>query len=174
MRFLVSIYFFPRLLIHTLTIDRIPPNVGFSMLVFIYTACSTLIALTQPYKKKYMNIADTLILLNLALLSLILSQLSGYQPNTSIIVFYYTIGSIFASLPLLILIGVLIYMMIRKIKKLPCCIKFLQSNQCSRHKDDDKNDQNSMTEILDSHEYHDIRELVVTVVTVKEYDEYQS
>ena len=170
MRFLVSIYFFPRLLIHSLTIDKIPPNVGFSILVFVYMACSTLIALAQPYKKKYMNIADALILLNLALLSLTLAQLSSNQPNTSI-VFYYTIGSILASLPLLILIGVLIYKMIQKIAKLNCCIKLLQWNQCSRRKDED---QNSITESLDSHEYHEMRELVVTVVTVKEYDEYQS
>jgi hypothetical protein len=171
MRFLVSIYFFPRLLIHSLTIDQIPSNVGFSMLVFLYMACSTLIALAQPYKKKYMNIADALILLNLALLSLILSQLSGYQPSTSTsIVFFYTIGSIIASLPLLTLTGVLIYKIIRKIAKLPCCIKLLQSNQCSRHNEDE----NLMTQSSDSHEYHEIQELVVTVVSVNEYDEYQS
>ena len=170
MRSLVSIYFFLRLLIDTVTIDQIPSNVGFSILVFIYMACSTVIALAQPYKKKYMNIADTLIFVNLALLSLILSQLSGNQPNTSIL-FFYTSGSILASLPLLTLIGVLICKMIRKLSKLPCCKRLLQSNQRNR-RSNDKDDQ--LMQSSDSHKYHELQELVVTVVSVKEYDEYQS
>ena len=170
-RSLVSIYFFTRLLIHAVTIDQIPSNVAFSILVFIYMACSTLIALAQPYKKKYMNIADSLILVNLALLSLILSQLSGDQPNTSIL-FFYTSGSILASLPLLALIGVLIHKMIRKIAKLPCCKRLSQSKLQHKRCKDDNDDQ--LTQSSESHEYHELQELVVTVVSVKEYDEYQS
>ena len=74
MRSLVSIYFFLRVLVSLVTINQIPASVSFSLLVFIYTASSTLIALTQPYKRKYMTIIDTLILANLATLSHILSQ----------------------------------------------------------------------------------------------------
>ena len=50
MRSLVCTYFFLRLLLYLVTVNQIPANVAFSILVFIYIACSTLIALAQPYK----------------------------------------------------------------------------------------------------------------------------
>ena len=168
MRSLVSLYLFPRLLIDAITIDQIPPNVSFSILVFLYMACSILIALAQPYRKQYMNIADTLILVNLALISLILSHLIGDLSNTSLL-FFYISGSVLATLPLLVLIGVLIYKMIKKMTKLPCCKRLLQSTQRNRHKDE-RDDQLSS----ESHEYHELKECVVSVVSVTEYDEYQS
>ena len=127
MRSLVSIYFLLRLLLYLVTINQVPANVGFSILAFIYIACSTLIALAQPYKKPYMNKADVLILLNLSVLSLILSQLSGELSDT-FTQFIYISGSILASLPLLVFTGILIYKMIKKITKLPCCKRLLHSN----------------------------------------------
>ena len=127
MRSLVCLYFFLRVLIHFVTVHQIPPNVGFSILVFIYIACSTLIALAQPYKKPYMNNADTLILVNLALLSLILSQLNG-RLSTAFTQFFYISGSMLASIPLLAITGVLIYKIIRKMTKLPCCKSLLRSH----------------------------------------------
>ena len=62
MRSLVSIYFILRVMVSLVTVTQIPSKVSYSILVFIYTALATLIALAQPYKKKYMslNIADTL------------------------------------------------------------------------------------------------------------------
>ena len=126
MRSLVSIYFFLRLLVSLVTINQIPPKVSFSILVFIYTACSILIALAQPYKTKYMTIIDTLILVDLAIVSLILSQLSGEisKPST---LFFYIIGSVLTSLPLLGLTGMVVYKMSRKIAKLPCSKTLLHS-----------------------------------------------
>ena len=74
MRSLVSIYYFLRVLLFLVTVNQIPSNVSFSVLVFIYLACNILIALAQPCKRPYMNIADALILANLALI--IVSQLT--------------------------------------------------------------------------------------------------
>lgn len=74
MRSLVSIYYFLRVLLFLVTVNQIPSNVSFSVLVFIYLACNILIALAQLYKRSYMNIADALILANLALI--IVSQLT--------------------------------------------------------------------------------------------------
>ena len=111
MRGLVSIYFFLRVL------DQIPLNVSFSILVFIYLACSILIALVQTYKRLYMNIADTLILANSALLSLTLCQLSGERSSKASTQFFYITVSILASLPLFGLIEIIIYNIIRKTAK---------------------------------------------------------
>ena len=134
MRSLVSIYFFIRVLISLVTVNQIPPQVSFSITLFIYLACSILIALAQPYKKPYMNIADTLILANLALLSLVLSQLSG-ELATASTQFFYVSGSILTSLPLLGLIGAIIHKIIGKIAKLPCCKRLLRLYQQSERND---------------------------------------
>ena len=160
MRSLVCLYFFLRVLIHFVTVHQIPPNVGFSILVFIYIACSTLIAMAQPYKKPYMNNADTLILVNLALLSLILSQLNG-QLSTAFTQFFYISGSILASIPLLAITGVLTYKIIRKMTKLPCCKSLL----CS-HGQKDLDD----TEDYDL-ESRDDPELQIRSVKVEENDQ---
>ena len=120
MRSLVSLYFFLRLLLHLALVSPIPQNVGFSIIVFIYITCGILIALAQPYKRSYMNIVDTVILANLAVLSLILSQVSVEVSYTST-QFFYISGSIFASLPLFGMIGMLIYKIIRTIRNLHCC-----------------------------------------------------
>ena len=140
MRSLVSIYFFLRLLLHFVTVDQIPANVAYCILVFIYTACSTLIALAQPYKRSYMNNTDTLILVNLSILCLILSLLSGELSNT-FTQFFYISGSVLASLPLFGLIGILIYKIIRKVAKLPCCKRLLHSHDQEGHNDTDEYDQ---------------------------------
>ena len=134
MRSLVSIFFFLRVLLSLVTVDQIPPNVSYSILVFIYMACSILIALAQPYSRTYMNIADTLILANLALISLVLSQVSGEISDLSSILFFHVSGCILVSFPLLGLIGVIIYKIIRKIANLSCCKKLLHSQ---RHNDTD-------------------------------------
>ena len=134
MRSLVSMYFFLRVLISLVTVNQIPSQVGFSVTLFIYLACSILIALAQPYKKSYMNIADTLILANLALISLVLSQLSGELATVST-QFFYISASILASLPLIGLIGAIIYKIIGKIAKLPCCKRLLRLYQQSERND---------------------------------------
>ena len=134
MRSLVSIYFFLRVLISLVTVNQIPSQVGLSVAHFIFLACSILIALARPYRKPYMNIADTLILANLALLSLVLSQLSGELATVST-QFFYISGSILASLPLIGLIGTIIYKIIGKIAKLPCCKRLLRLYRQSERND---------------------------------------
>lgn len=134
MRSLVSIYFFFRLLLYLVPTDHFSANVSFSIFVFMYISCGTLIALAQPYKKAYMNNADTLIFMNIAVVTLIVSQLSGELSHPSA-VFFYTSGSVLISLPLLVLIGTLIYKMIWKmlVPKLPGCKRFLHSHQQDGH-----------------------------------------
>ena len=105
MRSLVCIYFLLRLLLSLVTINQIPSNVSFSILMLIYIVCSTLIALAQPYKQPYMNNIVTLILANLATISLILSQLSGQLSDTFTIILYIS-GSVLFSVPLLGLFGI--------------------------------------------------------------------
>ena len=75
-----------------------------------------------------MNIADTLILTNLALISLVLSQLSGELATVSTQFFYISV-SILTPLPLLGLTGVIIYKIIGKIATLSCCKKLLRLYQ---------------------------------------------
>ena len=140
MRSLVCIYFFLRLLVYLMSLYLIPANVSFSILVFIYIACSTLIALTQPYKQPYMNKADILIFANLSLLSLILSQLSGELSDTFTI-FLYISGSVLSSVPLFGIIGVIIYKIITKVNKLPCCKKLQHLHHQDRHNDTEDHNQ---------------------------------
>ena len=140
MRSLVCIYFFLRLLLYLVTVNQIPANVAFSILVFIYIACSTLIALAQPYKKPYMNYIDTLILGNLATISLILSQL-GAQLSDTFTIFFYISGSTLASLPLLGLIGILSYKIIGKVTKLPYCKRLLHLHDQEGHNDTEDHNQ---------------------------------
>ena len=160
MRSLVSIYFFLRLMVSFATTTQIPRRVSFSILVFIYIASTILIALAQPYKQKYMNITDTLILANLAMLCLILSQLSG-ELHIAFILFYYVSGSILASLPLLGLIGTIVYKIIRKLTKLPCCKRLLHSHGQHGHNDIADDDQD--LEFLESREDPELKECTVNI-----------
>ena len=75
-----------------------------------------------------MNIADTLILANLALLSLVFSKLSR-ELATASTQFFYISGSILASLPLLGLTGAIIHKIIGKKEKPPCCKRLLDYDQ---------------------------------------------
>ena len=136
MRSLVSMYFSLRLLASLFTINQIPGKISFSILVFIYTSCSTLIALAQPYKRRYMTIVDTLILADLAMASLILSQLGGELSNPSL-QFLYVSGGILTSLPMLGMIGIILYKIFKKITKLPCCKTVLRSQWQDGHNMED-------------------------------------
>ena len=164
MRSLVGLYFFLRVLIHFVNVYQIPASLGFSIFVFIYIACSILIALAQPYKRQHMNNVDTLILVNLATLSLILGQLNGELPDT-ITQFFYISGSILASLPLLGLTGTLLYKIIKTTTKLPCCKSVLLHS----HDQQEHNDTIDYNEII--LESRDDPKLQECTVRVKEDDE---
>lgn len=84
MRGLVSTYFFLRLIINFVNVYQILNVISFTANVILYAAFSLLISLLQPYKKTYMNVLDTLILANLAMLSLILDKYSG-QGNSKLL-----------------------------------------------------------------------------------------
>ena len=65
-----------------------------------------------------MNVADTLILANLAIANI--SDIESSESFETCALYFYTSGSIFTSLPLFGLIGVLVFKVISKIVQLPC------------------------------------------------------
>ena len=116
MRSFVSVHFFLRLLGNYLSVDEILVNLSFTVVILLYVVSSLLIALARPYKKAYMNIIDTLILANLALLSLVLDKYSGQRDHSfSSSAFYEISGSILSTIPLVGLTGVIIYRVFRKL-----------------------------------------------------------
>ena len=107
MRSLVSMHFFLRIICNFPSVDEVLISVSFTVVIFLYTASSLLIALVRPYKKTYMNVTDTLILINLALLSVVLSNYSAEKNhNSAAAVFYEICGSILPTISLLGLAGV--------------------------------------------------------------------
>ena len=84
--------------------------------VALYTSYGIMIALIRPYKKTYMNVTDTLIMANLALLALMVNKLYLEDSNTRLALFYAIIIAIFSVLPLLSLIGFIAYRILRRIK----------------------------------------------------------
>ena len=116
LRSFVSVHFLLRLLGNYLSVDEILVNLSFTVVIFLYVISSLLMALVQPYKKAHMNIMDTLILANLALLSLILDKYSNQQNHSSSSSAFYEIsGSILSAIPLVGLTGVVIYRIFRKL-----------------------------------------------------------
>ena len=118
MRSLVSMHFFLRLICNFLNVDEVLISVSFTVVIFLYTASSLLIAIARPYKKAYMNITDSLILINLALISVVLNNYSQQNHNSAASVFYEIGGSILCTIPLLGLAGVVFYKVIKKFKRL--------------------------------------------------------
>ncbi len=116
MRSFVSVHFFLRLLGNYLSVDEILVNLSFTVVILLYVVSSLLIALARPYKKAYMNVTDTLILANLALLSLVLDKYSVQRNHgSSSSAFYEISGSILSTIPLIGLTGVIIYRISRKL-----------------------------------------------------------
>ena len=69
MRSFAGLYFFLRFVPFLFRINKhIVINAVWSYLVFIFLACTLLIALARPYKRMYMNVIDTLLLADLTLL----------------------------------------------------------------------------------------------------------
>ena len=123
MRSFVSFHFFLRLLGNYLSVDQILVNLSFTVIILLYAASSLLIALVRPYKRTYMNVLDTLILANLAMISLILDKNSASKDQaSSSSVFYEICGSILSTIPLIGLTGVIIYRISKKL-----LVKFLHS-----------------------------------------------
>ena len=115
MRSLASMYFILRVIV-ILILEVTSPNTTLTFAVVLYTSYGIMIALVRPYKKTYMNIADTLIMANLALLALMVNKLYLEDSNTQLALFYAIIIATFSVLPLLSLTGFIAYRILRRIK----------------------------------------------------------
>ena len=132
MRSLASLYFFLRLIVNFIFIDQIPLSASYTFVAILYGGSSLLVALLQPYKKAYMNILDSLILGNMAMITVLLDKYSG-QDNSNIFgTIYLVIGSVLATLPMLAIIGFVSFKIVKKLfgkkmspcaKKTICCLK---------------------------------------------------
>ena len=123
LRSLASLYFFLRLVINFIFIDQIPLSASYTLAAILYGGCSILIAILQPYKKSYMNTIDSLILANMALITILLDKYSGQDNSNVFGTIYLVIGSILTTLPMLGMIGFVTYKIIKKClgkKTLPC------------------------------------------------------
>ena len=112
MRSFVSVYFILRLIYFV--------SSQFAWLVVVivlFTIFSVLIGLAQPYKKAYMNILDTLILLDIAMIALATDKITEQETSDTFTVLYLLAASILSSLPLLGLIGFLVCKIICMLRK---------------------------------------------------------
>jgi hypothetical protein len=115
MRSLASVYFILRwIVIFIFQLTSLSTSLTFA--IVLYTSYGILIALVRPYKKTYMNVIDTLIMANLALLVLMVDKLYSEDSNTSLALFYAIILAIFSALPLLSLTGFIAYRILRSVK----------------------------------------------------------
>ena len=88
-------------------------------MAIVYVGYGTMIALVRPYKETYMNIVDTLIIENLALLALIADKYNFEDSENLLALCYVVILSIFVFLPLLGLTGFIAYRILKRIKSGP-------------------------------------------------------
>ena len=115
MRSLASMYFVLRV-IHILVFQMTSLSSSLFTIVILYTAYGIMIALVRPYKKTYMNVVDTLLMANLALLALMADKLYVEDSNFFSALLYAITISIFGILPLLSLTGFIAYRILRRIK----------------------------------------------------------
>ena len=90
-------------------------NTSFILMVILYVSYEIMIALVRPYKKTYMNVVDSLIMANLALLALIAEKYYLEDSNASLAFLYAITISTFTFLPLLCLIGFIAYRILKRI-----------------------------------------------------------
>ena len=90
-----------------------PLSASLTLVTVMYVSYGTVIALVRPYKKSYMNIIDTLIVENLALLGLMAEKYLFDDFNASLSLFYAVILSIFSMFPFLGLSGFIAYRILK-------------------------------------------------------------
>ena len=73
--------------------------------VVLYTSYGIMTALVRPYKKTYINVIDTLVIVNLALLAMMSDKYYLEDLNTSLALLYTITICTFSFLPLLGLTG---------------------------------------------------------------------
>ena len=118
MRSLASMYFILRC-IAILIFQITSLSTSLILVAIVYVGYGTMIALVRPYKETYMNIIDTLIIENLALLALIADKYNFEDSENLLTLCYVVILSIFVFLPLLCLMGFIAYRILKKIKSGP-------------------------------------------------------
>ena len=119
MRSFVSLYYFVYWLFGLVFIAfslGLYVNVG----AIVFALLGFLIAVVRPYKKTFMNIADTLILADLALFSLLLEECSWQKTFSSSEMCYISLSILNMIVPLAVIIA-FSYRVFIRIKKLPCC-----------------------------------------------------
>ena len=100
-RSLESLYFIIRLIVNFIFIDQIPLSVLYTFVTILYAGCGLLIAVVQPYKQAFMNTVDSLILANMALITIVLDKYIGQDSANVFGTIYLFIGSILVTLPML-------------------------------------------------------------------------
>ena len=165
MRSLASLYFFLRLIINIVFIHQIPLSASFTFVTILYAGCSLLIAIVRPYKEVFMNTIDSLILANMALISVLLDNFIAAQDNGNALgAVYFVAGGILATLPMLGMIGVISSKIIKKLmKRMPvknklCCLQ-------KKRKDDKEAHQQTTPESADD------CELPHRILHTEEYEE---
>ena len=115
MRSLASMYFILRwVAIFIFEITSL--STSLVLVAILYVSYGTVIALVRPYKKTYMNIIDTLIIENLALLALMTERFLFDDSTTSLPILYAIALSVFSFLPILGLSGFIAYRIFKRIK----------------------------------------------------------
>ena len=167
MRSLASLYFFLRLIINLIFIDQLPLSASYTFVTILYAGCSLLIAIVQPYKKSFMNTIDSLILANLALLSMLLDKYRGRDNGNIFDTMYIVVGSFMATVPMVVMIGFMSYKIIKKLVKwMPSSIK--QKIYCLKIK---KNDDEEARQERNNSDSRDNFELPDRILHPEVYEE---
>ena len=166
MRSLASLYFIIRVIVNFIFIDQIPISASYTFVAILYAGCSLLIAIVQPYKKAFMNTIDSLILANMALITILLDKYIG-QDNANIFgTIYFIIGSILATLPMLGMIGFTSYKIIKKLmKRIP---PHIRNKLCCLKKENIESHEQTFSESSDD------RELPYRILLPEEYEKEQT
>ena len=131
MRSFVCIHFLLRVIGKYITVDEVLADLSFTTAILLYLVSSILIALVQPYKKTYMNVSDTLIMVNLTILALVIDKyITQRDINDIYSIFLKLTGSVLSTVPLLALIGVIFYKIIRTVtRNFSCCNSTTDNNE---------------------------------------------
>ena len=143
MRGFASLYFLLRIMVYLSSVTK--QFLLYSALIL--SATSILIAIVRPYKKIYMNVIDTLILANMALVC-ILVDIGNREPfGSKTAATYLGIACIFGSFPLIGFLGFLLYKislfrrLFTRVKQKICGCPLISSNELNnRHSDIESED----------------------------------
>ena len=153
MRSLASLYFF--MVLFSFIFWSIVDEEAFFLIAALFGGCSLFIATIQPYKKKYMSVIDSLILANMALLSVACDRNVYASPSFQIII------ELLGLTPALGLSSFIVY----KVLKKPLRRAFVQIKQklprvnlqllvvcCKGKREDDRDQDKEQGNIDDDHD----------------------